>query len=254
MDNEGGGGVQRRERKGGIHQWPLSERPRERLLQDGPEVLSDAQLLAILLRVGRQNSSAVEVAMDLLRQLDGLQGLSNRSVEELCRISGVGPAKAAQLKAAIELGKRVLAAPLSSGTKVASSADLFRHYYPLLRDLRHEMFKIVLLDAKHVIIRDATVSEGSLTASIVHPREVFNLAVRESAAAVIFVHNHPSGDPSPSEEDRVLTARLVAAGELLGIQVLDHLIIGDGHYTSFADQGWLKQDSPTRATVGRAKK
>lgn len=254
MDNEGGGEVQRRERKGGIHQWPLSERPRERLLQDGPEALSDAQLLAILLRVGRQDSSAVEVAMDLLRQLDGLHGLSNRSVEELCRISGVGPAKAAQLKAAIELGKRVLAAPLSSGTKIASSADLFRHYYPLLRDLRHEMFKIVLLDAKHVIIRDATVSEGSLTVSIVHPREVFNLAVRESAAAVIFVHNHPSGDPSPSEEDRVLTARLVAAGELLGIQVLDHLIIGDGHYTSFADQGWLNQASPARATVGRAKK
>jgi DNA repair protein RadC len=241
-------------RKGGIHQWPLSERPRERLLQDGPEVLSDAQLLAILLRVGRQDSSAVEVAMDLLRQLDGLQGLSNRSVEELCRTSGVGPAKASQLKAAIELGKRVLAAPLSSGTKIASSADLFRHYYPLLRDLRHEVFKVVLLDAKHAIIREETVSEGSLTISIVHPREVFNLAVRESAAAVIFVHNHPSGDPGPSEEDRTLTARLVAAGELLGIQVLDHLIIGDGRYTSFADRGWLKQDRQMPASAGRPKK
>ncbi len=192
--------------------------------------------------------------MDLLRKLEGLQGLSNRSVEELCRISGIGPAKAAQLKAAIELGKRVLAAPLSSGMQVASSSDLFRHYYPLLRDLRHEVFKVVLLDAKHTIIRDATISEGSLTVSIVHPREVFNLAVRESAAAVIFVHNHPSGDPSPSEEDRVLTARLVAAGELLGIQVLDHLIVGDGRYTSFADQGWLGRDQPVRAVVGRAKK
>jgi DNA repair protein RadC len=240
--------------KGGIQQWPPNERPRERLLKDGPEVLSDAQLLAILLRIGRRNSSAVEVAMDLLRQLDGLQGLSNRSVEELCRIPGVGPAKAAQLKAAIELGKRVLAAPLSSGTKIASSAELFRHYYPLLRDLRREVFKIVLLDAKHAIVREATVSEGSLTVSIVHPREVFNLAVRESAAAVIFVHNHPSGDPSPSEEDRVLTARLVAAGELLGIQVLDHLIVGDGRYTSFADNGWLSQDLPARAASGRAKK
>lgn len=240
--------------KGGIQQWPPSERPRERLLKDGPEVLSDAQLLAILLRIGRRDSSAVEVAMDLLRQLDGLQGLPNRSVEELCRIPGVGPAKAAQLKAAIELGKRVLAAPLSSGTKITSSADLFRHYYPLLRDLRREVFKIVLLDAKHAIVREATVSEGSLTVSIVHPREVFNLAVRESAAAVIFVHNHPSGDPSPSEEDRVLTARLVAAGELLGIQVLDHLIVGDGRYTSFADNGWLAQDLPARAASGRAKK
>ena len=241
-------------KKGGIHRWPLSERPRERLLQDGPGALSDAQLLAVLLRVGREDSSAVEVAMDLLQQLDGLQGLSNRSVEELCRISGIGPAKAAQLKAGIELGKRVLAAPLSSGTKIASSSDLFRHYYPLLRDLRREVFKIVLLDAKHAIIREATVSEGSLTVSIVHPREVFNLAVRESAAAVIFVHNHPSGDPSPSEEDRVLTARLAAAGELLGIQVLDHLIIGDGRYTSFADQGWLSRDQPVSAAAVRAKK
>jgi DNA repair protein RadC len=195
-----------------------------------------------LLRVGRLNSSAVDVAMELLKQMDGVQGLANRGVEELCRIPGIGPAKTAQLKAAIELGKRVLAAPLSTGTHIASSGELFRHYYPPLRDLRHEVFKIVLVDAKHAIIRDATVSEGSLTLSIVHPREVFNLAVRESAAAVIFVHNHPSGDPTPSDEDRALTARLVEAGDLLGIQVLDHLIIGDGHYVSFADQGWLRRD------------
>jgi len=240
--------------KGGILGWPAGERPRERLLQEGPEALSDAQLLAILLRVGRRNTSAVAVAMDLLRQLDGLQGLSNRSVEELCRTPGIGPAKAAQLKAAIEVGKRVLATPLSSGTRIATSADLFRHFYPLLRDLRREVFKVVLLDAKHAIIREATVSEGSLTVSIVHPREVFNLAVRESAAAVIFVHNHPSGDPAPSEEDRVLTARLVAAGELMGIQVLDHLIIGDGRYTSFADRGWLSRNHPASTTPPRAKK
>lgn len=240
--------------KSGIQRWPINERPRERLLKDGPGVLSDAQVLAIVLRIGRRDSSAVDVAMDLLRELGGMQGLSNRSVEELCRVPGIGPAKAAQLKAAIELGKRVLAAPLSSGTRIASSAELFRHYYPLLRDLRQEVFKVVLLDAKHAIVREATVSEGSLTVSIVHPREVFNLAVRESAAAVIFVHNHPSGDPTPSEEDRVLTARLVAAGELLGIRVLDHLIVGDGRYTSFADNGWLEQERPARATSGHAKK
>lgn len=240
--------------KGGIQRWPVKERPRERLLEEGPEVLSDAQVLAIVLRIGRRNSSAVDVAMDLLGQLGGMQGLSNRSVEELCRVPGVGPAKAAQLKAAIELGKRVLATPLSSGTRITSSADLFRHYYPLLRDLRHEVFKVVLLDAKHAMVREETVSEGSLTVSIVHPREVFNLAVRESAAAVIFVHNHPSGDPAPSEEDRVLTARLVAAGELLGIQVLDHLIVGDGRYTSFADNGWLERERSARAASGRAKK
>jgi DNA repair protein RadC len=223
----------------GIHQWPESERPRERLLRTGPHTLSDAELLAILLRVGRRDASAVEVARDLLQQLGGLQGLANRGFGELCRVSGIGPAKAAQVLAGLELGKRALATPLSSGTRIGSSQDLFQHYYPRLRDLRHEVFMIILLDAKHTIIRDATVSEGSLTLSIVHPREVFNLAVRESAAAVIFLHNHPSGDPQPSPEDQDLTMRLAAAGQLLGIRVLDHLVIGDGAYVSFADRGWL---------------
>jgi len=239
--------VPKQGRGGGINRWPESERPRERLFREGPETLSDAQLLAILLRVGRPDSSAVQVAMDLLHHLDGLQGLANRGLDELCQIPGIGLAKAAQLKAAIELGKRVLATPLSTGTRIGSSRDLFHSYYPRLRDLRHEVFKIILLDAKHTIIRDATVSEGSLTLSIVHPREVFNLAVRESAAAVIFLHNHPSGDPQPSAEDRALTARLVSAGEVLGIRVLDHLIVGDGQYVSFADRGWLGVD-PGAAT------
>jgi DNA repair protein RadC len=222
-----------------IHQWPESERPRERLFRDGPEALSDGQLLAILLRVARRDSSAVQVAMELLKHIKGLQGLSNRGLDELCAVPGIGPAKAAQLQAAIELGKRVLATPLSTGTRVNASGDLFKHYYPVLRDLRYEVFKTILLDAQHDIIRDITVSQGSLTLSIVHPREVFGAAVRESAAAVIFLHNHPSGDPRPSAEDRELTARLVEAGEVLGIKVLDHLIIGDGRYVSFADEGWL---------------
>jgi DNA repair protein RadC len=195
--------------------------------------------MAILLRIGRRDFSAIDVAMELLEQVDGLQGLANRGLDELCRVRGIGPAKAVQLQAAIELGKRVLAMPLSTGTRIGSSHDVFRHYYPMLRDLRHELFKAILLDAKHSIIRDTTVSKGSLTLSIVHPREVFSLAIREAAAAVIFLHNHPSGDPQPSDEDRLLTSRLVAAGNLLGIKVLDHLIIGDGRYVSFADQGWL---------------
>jgi DNA repair protein RadC len=223
----------------GITQWPETERPRERLLSQGPQVLTDAQLLAILLRVGRHGSSAVQVGMDILDRLGGVAGLAQCGIEELCGISGVGEAKAAQLKAALELGKRALAGPLIKGAKITSSRDLFTHYHPTLRDLRHEVFKVVLLDAKHAIMRDATVSEGSLTLSIVHPREVFTLAVKESAAAVIFLHNHPSGDPTPSQEDRILTARLVSAGEVLGIRVLDHLIVGDGRYVSFADQGWL---------------
>lgn len=223
----------------GIVHWPEGERPRERLLAEGPEALTDAQLLAIVLRVGRHDTSAVQVGMDLLRHLEGLQGLANRSVEELCAVPGIGPAKAAQIKAAIQLGKRVLATPMTTGIVITQSQLVFKHYYPLLRDLRREVFKVILLDAKHAVIREKTVSEGTLTSSLVHPREVFNEAVRESAAAVIFLHNHPSGDPKPSKEDRMLTTRLQEAGEILGVQVLDHVIIGDNRYISFADEGWI---------------
>ena len=137
-----------------------------------------------------------------------------------CTIPGVGPAKAAQLKAAIELGRRAITAPLSTGFRVTSSADLFKHFHPRLRNLRHEIFTTILLDAKNAIIREVIVSEGSLTHSIVHPREVFQLAIRESAASIILLHNHPSGDPMPSQEDRLLTTRLIAGGQLLGIRVL----------------------------------
>ena len=225
--------------RNGIRSWPAHERPRELLFARGPQGLSDAQLLAILLRVGRPDSSAVEVAMELLAHIQGLRGLANRSLEELCAIPGIGSAKAAQILAAIELGKRALATPLTEDKRIQGSQHIFQHFYPLLRDVRHEIFKVVLLDAKHMVIRDFTVSEGSLTTSIVHPREVFNLAVRESAAAIIFVHNHPSGDPQPSEEDHALTQRLVDAGHILGIRVLDHIVIGDGKYVSFADEGFL---------------
>lgn len=224
----------------GIGQWPATERPRERLLTKGPENLSDAQLLAILLRTGRRDSSAVQVAMELLHRVGSLAGLAQSGVQELYKISGIGPAKVAQLKAALELGRRAMAVPISTGTKISSSADLFRHFHPLLRDLKREIFKVVLLDAKNTVMKETTVSEGSLTLSIVHPREAFALAVRESAAGVIFLHNHPSGDPTPSVEDRRLTDRLVTAGEVLGIRVLDHMVIGDGRYVSFSDEGWIK--------------
>ena len=230
-----------RDRGNGIAHWPQTERPRERLLAKGPEALSDANLLAILLRTGRRDASAVQVALELLDRMGGLGGLAVCGTDELCTIPGIGPAKAAQLKAALALGRRSLAAPLSTGTRISSSADLYKHFHPLLREVKHELFKVVLLDAKNVVIREVTVSEGSLTLSIVHPREVFALAVRESAAAVILLHNHPSGDPTPSGEDRQLTSRLVEAGRLLGIRVVDHVILGDGRYVSFADEGWLTE-------------
>jgi len=223
----------------GIAHWPASERPRERLLAQGADALTDAQLLAILLRVGRQRSSAVQVSMEVLDRLGGIAGLAHCGIEELCAVEGVGEAKAAQVKAALELGKRSLASPLSKGTRILSSRDLFEHYHPALRNLRHEIFKVVLLDAKHAILRETTVSEGSLTLSIVHPREVFTMAVKESAAAVIFLHNHPSGDPSPSAEDLMFTRKVAESLRLCDIDLADHIVVGAHRFYSMRQKGQL---------------
>src|SRR2546426_9942925 len=198
----------------GIETWPPDERPRERLLRYGPETLTDGQLLAILLGTGFEGWTALDVGVALLYGHDGLPGVSRLSVRELCAVPGVGPAKAALIKAAVEIGKRAMAAPLSTGQRVTSSQDVFRHYRPLMRDLRREVFKAGLLGGKNAIIRDVTVSEGSLTLRIVHPREAFVQPERESAAAVLFVHKHPTGGPEASAEERALAPRLVSAGKI----------------------------------------
>src|SRR5581483_11769774 len=224
-----------------INEWPQGERPRERLLKEGAEILSDAQLLAILLRTGSDKANAVQLAIHLLEQFQALPNLAQLSISELCSMRGIGPAKAALLKAAFELGRRSLSSPLSNGMKLVTSQHVFNHFSPRLRHVKKEIFKIILLDQKNKVIRDLNISEGSLTATVVHPREVFNPAIRDSAASVIFLHNHPSGDPTPSREDKEMTQRLVAAGELVGIQVLDHLVIGENSYFSFADSGYIKK-------------
>jgi DNA repair protein RadC len=178
--------------------------------------------------------------MHLLGEFGDLRGLAQASTVELCRIDGVGPAKAAQLKAAHELGRRAAAAPLRVGAAIESSAMVFEHFGPLLKGLKQERFIGLYLDGRHRVVSERTVSEGSLTASLVHPREAFAPAVRASAAAVIFLHNHPSGDETPSREDKELTARLVACGRLLGIPMLDHVVIGAERYFSFADHRLLE--------------
>lgn len=198
--------------------------------------MTDGQLLAILLRTGRERATAVELALEILGRVEGVAGLARLSPGELLSIPGIGPAKAAQLLAAIEIGRRSLGNLLRRGIKVRGSADVFRHYYPAFRDLNKEVFNAVLLDTKHRVIRDMMVSTGTVNMSLVHPREVFGPAVRESATAVIVAHNHPSGDPTPSPEDIELTRRLIRAGEIIGIRLLDHVIIGDGKYVSLADR------------------
>ncbi len=227
---------------GGIKSWPEDERPREKLQLCGVAALSDAELLAIVLRTGDATSAhtALDLGRDLLRCHGTLDELAQASLTEICTNKGIGPAKAATIQAAFELGRRLAGSQLRFGQdRFTAPEQIFQHYAHRLRGLRKEQFHILLLDSKNRILREVLISEGSLTQSIVHPREVFVQAVRDSAAAIILVHNHPSGDPTPSREDREITRRLKEAGDLLGIRVLDHVIIGDGTFVSLTGQGLL---------------
>jgi DNA repair protein RadC len=222
-----------------IKEWPEDDRPREKLLRHGAESLSSAELLAIILRTGERDRSAVDLAKGIVATYGDFRGLEGASIEELCGIRGIGPAKAAQIRAALEIGKRFTATPFKAGEAFTSSRMVYDHFHESLRGKKRETFIAVLLDGKNRKLREVSISEGCLTSSIVHPREVFTPVVKDSAAAVILVHNHPSGDPTPSREDREVTKRLQEVGELLGVKVLDHIVIGSGRYVSFADEGLL---------------
>lgn len=224
-----------------IKNWPEDERPRERIIRFGSASLSDAQLLAIILRIGDSSTgmSALDLARMLLEKAGDLTALEQWTAEELCSVRGLGNAKTAQIKAAIEIGKRVVAGGGRPAGKITGSSDVAVYYMPTYKHVKKESFRILLLASNNKIIREVVVSIGSLTASIVHPREVFNPALRDSAASIIMIHNHPSGDPAPSTEDVEITKRLSKCGEMLGIKVLDHVIIGDKTYYSFLDEGMI---------------
>jgi DNA repair protein RadC len=223
----------------GIKSWPEGERPREKLLQHGARALSEAELLALIIGHGdaASHTSALDLGRALLTEFGALRQLADASCVELQRVKGVGPAKASCIKAALELANRFKSRPLESLTRFTSPCQVFEHLDYEFRDRRKEYFMALLLDGKNRIIRRVQISEGSLNQSIVHPREVFNVAVRESAAAIILLHNHPTGDPTPSPEDLEVTRRLTEAGELMGIKVLDHIIIGEGAFYSFTEHG-----------------
>jgi DNA repair protein RadC len=224
-----------------IKHWPAEDRPREKLLTQGAAALSDTELLAIVLRNGNAatKKSAVDQARLLLSRFSGIKGIDDASVSELTGIKGIGPAKAAEIKACLELARRISSSKWQSGQPLRSAEDVFRHFHESLAREKRELFYVVLLNNKNKKIRDVKISEGSLTASLVHPREVYNPVIRESAAAVIFVHNHPSGDPAPSPEDIEITRRLKEVGEVMGVRVLDHVVIGHERYFSFSDRGLL---------------
>lgn len=222
-----------------ITRWPEKERPRERLLQHGPQPLAEAELLGILLGKGTRNRTAIDLARELLDRYQSLQKLFSRSPAELMKVKGIGSAKAATLSAAFELVRRVQSQKDGSKLSFKRSADVANHYLPLMRDLRKEVFKVILLNRANRLIKDVTISEGTLEASIVHPRDVFREALLEPASGIILIHNHPSGNPSPSEEDLQITKQLIEAGRLLGIKVYDHIILAGESYRSLADEGLI---------------
>jgi DNA repair protein RadC len=219
---------------------PAADRPRERLYRLGPAALTQAELVAILVNTGRAGRSALDVAGDLLAASGAtLCGIARRPIAELARTPGVGTAKAARIAAALELGRRLLEEGRGERPRITSPADVFRWFAPRLGDLAAEEFHVLALDSQSAVLRDLLITRGILNGSLVHPREVFRGAIAEAAAGIIVAHNHPSGDPTPSADDRAITRQLVEAGRILDLPVYDHIIIGNGRYTSFAESGLL---------------
>ncbi len=218
---------------------PRGERPRERLYWNGATALADVELLALQLGSGTRGRTAVEVAYAMLAAYGSLADVASREPSELARVHGVGPAKAARLAAAFELTRRLRGRQPGDRLHLGSPAEVYAAYAPLMEDLSREVFRVALLDAQNRLLRDRIISEGTLSASLVHPREVFKPAIVESAASVILLHNHPSGDPTPSREDVRLTRQLAECARLLELRVHDHVIIGQGRFVSLAEQGIL---------------
>lgn len=221
-----------------IQEMPLQERPRERLAKHGAEALSSAELLAIILRAGTRRMSALDLANALLKN-HGLKKLSQLSVVELSKLHGIKAAKASQVTACFELAKRLSSFSSEPRPKIKSSQDVYALLSPRIGGLKKECFVCLYLSTKNQLLKEETISIGSLNASVVHPREVFKGAIQESAASIILAHNHPSGDAMPSSEDVELTKKLVESGKLIGINVLDHVIIGDGQFASLKEMGML---------------
>lgn len=215
---------------------PSLERPREKLSSYGVEQLSNSELMAIVIQTGSRQKSALQLAESIIHMYhDGIGGLNNTTIEELMKVSGVGLAKACQITAAVELGKRVNKTEIKILGEVCSPLKVANFFQSELKHNNKEQFIAVFLNTKNKITSYEVISVGSLSASIVHPREVFNRAIKKSAASIILVHNHPSGNPKPSNEDIKITERLTKVGEVVGIKILDHLIVSGENYYSFKE-------------------
>jgi DNA repair protein RadC len=224
-----------------ILNWPEDDRPREKLLRYGSHTLSNAELLAILIRTGVQGSSAVDIGRELLQKFKTLRAIGACHPEELREIKGLSTAKIAHLKAAVELGRRMMSEEKVLEGAIRSSTDVADYLMPLLRDLKYEVFKVVLLDRRNQVLDVVNIDEGDVARTTPSIRKIMLRAAQAYAAGLIAVHNHPSGDPAPSEQDKLLTRDLVITGRALEIRVFDHLIIGDGRYFSFADEELIEE-------------
>lgn len=223
-----------------IRELPESEKPREKLLREGKEKLSNIEILSILIGSGTKQRSAMEVAADIISMdRSGIKYLSDCRPEELSRIRGIGNARACEILAAVELGKRIASIPADERSVIKCSSNIADIFMERMRYYKKEHFVSLMINAKGQIIEETEISIGDLCSSCTHPREVFVEAVRRSAGSVVFIHNHPSGDPTPSDADILTTQRLIEAGNILGIPVLDHIIIGDGIYVSLKAAGMM---------------
>lgn len=223
-----------------ITDWPKEERPREKLMHRGPEVLSEAELLSLLIGTGTKKITAVDLAKTVLREFGSLEHLASRGYSDLLKFRGLGEAKSVALIAAFEVGRRSASRRMPGARMlVRSPEDIVRYFQPLMRDLQKEVFKVILLDSANHFLREVTVSEGILNSSLVHPREVFRPAILEPAASVILLHNHPSGNAEPSSEDIQITRQIIESGRFLGIPVHDHIIVTSEGFVSFAERGLL---------------
>jgi len=222
-----------------IKSLPKEDRPRERLFNLGPNALSSAELIAIILRTGTSGVSAINLSQKLLVDFGNLKSLAQASVEEISKIGGVGRVKAISLKAAFELGARLSTIDVTEKTIIKKPEDVYALISDQMRLSRQEIFKVIVLNTKNHVLKIETVTVGILNASLIHPRELFRPAIQSSAHNIILVHNHPSGDPSPSEEDIVITKKLIDAGRIVDIEVKDHVIIGDGKFVSLKQKGYV---------------
>jgi DNA repair protein RadC len=222
-----------------IRDFPEDERPRERFMKYGPQSLSNHELIAILLRTGTKEESVLQLANRLLTQFEGLRLLKSATLEEMTQVKGIGQAKAIQFLAAVELGRRVANLAFADRYVIRSPEDGAKYMMDEMRFLTQEHFVCLYLNTKNQVIHKQTIFIGSLNASIVHPREVYREALRRSAASIICLHNHPSGDPGPSREDIDVTKRLAECGKIIGVDLLDHLIIGENKFVSLKEKGYL---------------